>query len=323
MHTIQFGEKLWVDMNVEYHNLPPSLKAGQSADRWLTRLKKLGLPYCFCRVTVYGKIAEELSMKSAFKKSVWVPVDDWKQLLDGKPLSKEVSNVPGLISCDGFVNANKLLSLAYKQLHHVVNSNPYKKARDLLQAELEVDVSGVLRVVDDELLWHPRLADWVAFHVDTGFAIKATKWIDQAKLLLPGVAQEHQSALNDISADGWRSPGCVLETTIRDRLWESVGGKKEAMACQGFSDLVTCDEIIEVKKIRARISPYQAIGQVTAYASSYPTLKKRVHLFGSRKRVEFSMKCEDLSRFAAHNAVTLTFEIEEEENEEASEGEDQ
>lgn len=68
-----------------------------------------------------------------------------------------------------------------------------------------------------------------------------------------------------------------LESVIRDELAKSENGRTEVHTPVGRIDVLTTNEVIEVKKISNWKS---AMGQVMAYHHYYPTHSMRVHLYG-------------------------------------------
>lgn len=307
MHVATYDEQTWIDLNDEYNKLPSKLRSKKD-DRWLLKMKRLGLPFSFCRVTERGNIEREVPYWLGQKKSVWIQLEDWNQLLEGKVLSKEVTDVPGLVGEDGFVHAYKLMGMAHRQVHHISHSKPFLKAQDILQKELGVTQSEIIWNDGVSVWWHPRLADWAAFHVDVSFAMKATKWIDDAKAKLPGVAEKHRQALASISSTPHDEDN-VLEKTIATELFAELGGRLEVPTKNGVADHVTEDEVIEIKKAKTVVHAFQAVGQVNAYSTSFPMLRKRVHLFGSSREVGACKACTELQDYASHNNVALTYQV--------------
>jgi len=68
-----------------------------------------------------------------------------------------------------------------------------------------------------------------------------------------------------------------LERNIQLRLQSSLGGKVEVRTLAGNIDLLTSDQIIEVKGVKEWKS---ALGQIIVYGKYYPSHQKRIHLFG-------------------------------------------
>ncbi|NJO64603.1 MAG: hypothetical protein HC836_42620 [Richelia sp. RM2_1_2] len=61
------------------------------------------------------------------------------------------------------------------------------------------------------------------------------------------------------------------------RLQKELGGQKEVPTPAGNIDLLTSEQLIEVKEINAWKC---AVGQVEVYGDYYPSHQKRIHLFG-------------------------------------------
>ncbi|BAY66822.1 DNA-damage-inducible protein (plasmid) [Calothrix brevissima NIES-22] len=69
----------------------------------------------------------------------------------------------------------------------------------------------------------------------------------------------------------------LSEKFYSDRLQKKLGGTREVQTPAGFIDLLTDEQIIEVKKVN---SWKAAVGQVEIYRDYYPFHEKRIHLFG-------------------------------------------
>ena len=92
-----------------------------------------------------------------------------------------------------------------------------------------------------------------------------------------------------------------IEREVRDRLQLKLGGLIEVSTPAGRIDLLTDNEIIEVKHVNDWKS---AMGQILAYSGFYPLHSKRIHLFGERREIPTATAitiCSELD-------ITLTFE---------------
>jgi hypothetical protein len=81
------------------------------------------------------------------------------------------------------------------------------------------------------------------------------------------------------------------ELDVKVIMQEREGGETEVETPIGYVDLLTDEEVIEIK----HISDWKEAMKVVLYASYFPTRKPRVHLFGgyaieTRKIVEETMK---------------------------------
>jgi len=72
-------------------------------------------------------------------------------------------------------------------------------------------------------------------------------------------------------------PSRELKKEIQLSLQASIGGVFEVKTLAGNINLLTADEIIEVKRIKGWKS---ALGQIIVYGKYYPSHQKRIHLFG-------------------------------------------
>lgn len=70
--------------------------------------------------------------------------------------------------------------------------------------------------------------------------------------------------------------GCVKVSAFPPALLLQEGGSKEVPCSSGRVDIVTSEEVIEVKEISKW---KQAIGQVLVYKTCFPKHKAQIHLF--------------------------------------------
>jgi hypothetical protein len=92
-----------------------------------------------------------------------------------------------------------------------------------------------------------------------------------------------------------------FESSIRDSLAIQLKGKTEVPCKTGFVDILTNQEVIEVKAIKHWKA---AIGQALVYACEFPTKKPRVHLFGETSTEMKQM----IVSFCSKLNVAVTFE---------------
>ena len=74
------------------------------------------------------------------------------------------------------------------------------------------------------------------------------------------------------------------EKKILIQLHKKMGGEKEVKCKNGIIDLITNDEIIEIKIFN---NWKHAIGQILVYACDYPTHQKKLILFGEENKYKF------------------------------------
>jgi hypothetical protein len=142
------------------------------------------------------------------------------------------------------------------------------------------------------------------------FAAKACTWLARAKAECCGVADEHQVALHEVTAE---EKGGDMEVDVRRRLMLVTGGEHSVTIPSGHgtykADIVTDTHLIEVKRAKDITRVAHAIGQCSWYSAFFPNKKARVHLFGSTEEVEVCQACQHLAGVASRNNVEMTFEI--------------
>lgn len=93
-----------------------------------------------------------------------------------------------------------------------------------------------------------------------------------------------------------------MEKIVVKKLQAQIGGTREVRTNLGFIDLITKDEVIEVKKAFRFL---EALRQVMCYSHAFPERQKRIHLFGV-KASYFQRKAEALCKRYNYNVrVTI------------------
>ena len=82
-------------------------------------------------------------------------------------------------------------------------------------------------------------------------------------------------------------PKQIPEASVRDALAASIPGSATEVPCSsGFVDIVTPDELIEVKRAQLWKG---GLGQVLVYSKDFPGLAPRLHLFGQKSYEHFAL----------------------------------
>lgn len=81
-----------------------------------------------------------------------------------------------------------------------------------------------------------------------------------------------------------------IEKKIQNKLYKELGGEIEVKTENGYIDLLTNSEIIEIKDGKLWKN---AIGQILVYSQSYPKHNKRIHLFGIENNENINKICKD------------------------------
>ena len=92
------------------------------------------------------------------------------------------------------------------------------------------------------------------------------------------------------------------ESYYRDKLAKSLNGQTEVKVPSGRIDILTRNQIIEVKHIKKWNA---ALGQIITYGYHYPNHQKRIHLFGVEKN---SSKIPLIIKQCQEQNIIATFE---------------
>ena len=122
---------------------------------------------------------------------------------------------------------------------------------------------------------HPRVATHLAQWISSEFAVQVTAWISEWRLLSQKNDQEYIRSLQDIKPDD-KEYG--VEKEIQGRLQVQLGGEIEVCTEFGYIDLLTKNELIEIKEAS---NWKHGVGQLLAYGVFYENHRLRLHLFGT------------------------------------------
>lgn len=100
-------------------------------------------------------------------------------------------------------------------------------------------------------------------------------------------------------------PSTVKEHEVRDSLSRRIDAMIEVPTPSGSIDVLSKNEVIEVKHYRAWKN---AIGQVIAYRFYYPSHKKRVHLFAQKEDKMASKYVQLATPVCSAYGIDVTFE---------------
>ncbi len=97
-------------------------------------------------------------------------------------------------------------------------------------------------------------------------------------------------------------PVIKSEAWYQSRLAQKLGGQTEVSTPDGRIDILTWNEVIEVKTVKQW---KQAMGQVLIYGHHYPFHRKRVHLYGA----VLPEQLERIRQQCESHGVSVTWEL--------------
>ena len=181
-----------------------------------------------------------------------------------------------IIRDDGFVNVTELCKIGGKE---------YYNWRRSFKTQPYIDkISELLNLTETELIdkqiggpnhktWvHPIIATNIAQWISVKFSVHVAKWIEEWKENKEN-KERYNYELQNIKPD---EPYSYREKEIQERLYKELGGVKEYETNNGRVDLLTDNEIIEIK---LHDNWKHGIGQLLVYNEDIMNRKMRLHLF--------------------------------------------
>jgi len=186
---------------------------------------------------------------------------------------------------DGYILATRMCNSAGKRLRkwreysdtikfiEVVKQNTKFKEEELIHV-----YKGNTKKFSQGTWIHPKLAIHLAMWLSSSFCLQVSNWIEE---WCSYKRENHNKFLYEIynlECDDNHEQN--KEKLIQLKLQQELGGDIEVETKVGFIDLLTKDEIIEIKEGK---NWKHAVGQILMYGVEYSSHKKRIHLFNMEK----------------------------------------
>jgi hypothetical protein len=178
---------------------------------------------------------------------------------------------------DRYIHASDMCKVGGKYWSDYIRNKTTKQFLKVLSSETNIPTSDLVQSkgggsYEERGTWvHPRVATHLAQWISPEFAVKVSKWIEQWRED-ENNDDEFVEALQNLKPFNNEQQ----EADIRDRLAEKLKGDTEVETNFGKADIITKDQIIEVK---CASNWKHALGQVLAYSIDYPKYYSRIHLF--------------------------------------------
>jgi hypothetical protein len=207
-----------------------------------------------------------------------------------KPLYLQLDNNINIsVREDGYINATQLCKAGNKRLDNYKESPRNIDFMNLLSIESGIPVNklyiSIIGGTKPGTWIHPLLATYFAQWISSKFAVKVSLWIEEWKKYNNN-KKIYETEINNLKPDN--NEYFFKEKQIQDNLSIELNGKKEVKTSSGYIDILTNDEIIEIKNGK---SWKHAVGQILIYALEYPNHKKRIHLFNILPDKDIDNKC--------------------------------
>jgi len=204
---------------------------------------------------------------------------------------------------DGFVFITKLCQQANRLFKNWYSLKQSRRMIRLVAQDLDVTPESLVNSVrggcnQSRGTWvHPLLLTNIGQWLSGSFSIKISRWVEEWKESNPDNTAKYNQGLQDITADDSKKDNA--ESLVQIRLQEELGGEIEVETDFGFIDLLTKDEIIEIKLAD---NWKHGMGHVLAYSKFYPSHKKRLHLFAHEQ------EDPDIIEFCRKYKITVTYD---------------
>ncbi len=121
---------------------------------------------------------------------------------------------------------------------------------------------------------HPKVAIHFAMWISPKFNAKIVIWVNEWRQYDPKNKVKFMYELHNLEP----SSNFQQEKNIQEKLKKDLNSEEEIKTPVGYVDLMTKNEIIEIK---GASKWKHALGQIMSYGSFYPEHKKVIYLFGA------------------------------------------
>ena len=194
-----------------------------------------------------------------------------------------------IIRDDGYINLTQLCKSGGKNYFHWNEIKVSKCFLEILSKKLQIDKKDLIQYQGGSnkercTFGHPLVATNIAQWISPEFSVNVSIWIEEWKKINNNkeIFNKELNNINGFSKD-------EKEKEIQLKLQKQLGGEIEVETEDGFIDLLTETEIVEIKNGK---NWKHAVGQILIYSMEYPNHKKRIHLFDIDKDNDIERKCK-------------------------------
>ena len=180
---------------------------------------------------------------------------------------------------NGYVNVTKMCDEGDKHFFNWKKNSRSKELIKYITDELESDPMVTIMTGENDLRGtyaHPDLIIHIAMWISPSFCIYVTNIVNAWRKLSIENEISYWTNMKNCINDTYNNK--YIEKLVRDKLSETLNGKVEILCDNGYIDIVTNDEIIEVKHID---NWKHALGQILSYKidDNFEKHKTRLHLY--------------------------------------------
>jgi len=202
---------------------------------------------------------------------------------------------------NGYVNLTLISKYTNSRLSNWKRNKKTILFIDELSKELNLPVNKLLVVYignsnkySQGTFCHPIIATFFAQCISASFSLKISIWIEEWKNNKNNKEKYNNELINIKQDDNIN----YKEKEIQNRLMTELNGEIEVQTDDGFIDILTQNEIIEIKN---GILWKHGLGQLLVYSEYYPSHKKRLHLFDIEN-------CDRINNICLKHNIIVTYE---------------
>jgi hypothetical protein len=248
-------------------------------------------------IEIEGEILKDKKKKKKKKKDI-IKEGDSLTIADQKVISRK---------SDGYINVNQLCKAGKKKFCHWNEIEKSKEFLEVLSSSINKNINELLMYKlgsnSKRATWaHPQVAINIAQWISPWFSIELYKWIDEWKEHNSCNKNKFITTLNDIKNNKIYNNKTV-ESTIKHRLAKELNGDMEVNTIFGRIDIVTNNEIIEIKHFNQW---KHAFGQILSYSKFYVNHNMRLHLFYFKNKTVDNLK--EIENYLSEYNIKITIE---------------
>lgn len=194
---------------------------------------------------------------------------------------------------DGYIYATGICQAAGKKISDWLRLNQTKIFINEIEKETNLTEKELIKIYkggnykDSQGTWiHRKLATHLAQWCSIKFSIQISNWIEEWINYKQKNEIKYLYHIYNIKPDDKNN---LKEKEIQLKLQEELGGDIEVLTETGYIDLITDNEIIEIKTGK---NWKEAVGQILMYSLDYPKHSKRIHLFDIKNDDNINTKCK-------------------------------
>lgn len=245
------------------------------------------------------KTNDEISEETNILKEISVYDDETSFIIDDQKIFARKS--------DGYINVTQLCKAGKKKFCHWNENSKSQEFLQILSSSINKNINELFVYEcgsnSKRATWaHHQVAINIAQWISPWFSVELYKWIDEWKEHNSCNKNKFITTLNDITNNKIYNNRTV-ESNIKHRLAKELNGDMEVNTKFGRIDIVTDNEIIEIKHFNQW---KHAFGQILSYSKFYVNHNMRLHLFYFKNKTVDNLR--EIENYLSEYNIRITIE---------------